>query len=370
MTRLFHIPSLILGALLVVAAPAQAELMTVETMGQAVETGLGKTVTRRRALEEALIEAAIKGGADINGYSAVSDGVLVSDRMVLRPASRILDYSILSEKNAGGVYRVRIRAIVGEMPAVQPCARRAQLDLTTFAPQITIDPRTPAWVAQLGPDLSQAIEDALALQPGVSVTRAARDAVPGRAAQVGYDMDYTALTRGISGGPKPTGGLTYRAKLNINMQGTDSLALSMNSYLIDGASQTTIARETQDKTVRLKGPLLGRSLNALLGPKRDKIVREMTDGIVPQISALISGYACRSLTGPLRLSGGALTLPFGSKDGLTRHHMAYSEGSDAPYVLFEIAKLSDHSVSLVPLDRKRSLQRLNGMQVRFMELGQ
>jgi hypothetical protein len=65
-----------------------------------------------------------------------------------------------------------------------------------------------------------------------------------------------------------------------------------------------------------------------------------------------------------------LTLPFGAKDGLTRNHLAYSEGQDRPYILFEIASLKDHSVVLTPIDRKRMKLSLAGTKVRFMEVSQ
>jgi hypothetical protein len=37
-------------------------------------------------------------------------------------------------------------------------------------------------------------------------------------------------------------------------------------------------------------------------------------------------------------------LPFGRKDGLTRHHLAYTQGTDTPYEILEIETLNDQSV--------------------------
>ena len=96
------------------ASTALAQNMTVEVTGQAAESGLGRATTRLRALEAALVEAAIMGGADVTGYSAASNGILVSDRLILRPASRILDYTILSETEVGGFYRVHAERGIDE----------------------------------------------------------------------------------------------------------------------------------------------------------------------------------------------------------------------------------------------------------------
>lgn len=181
--------------------PASAENLTVEVTGQAAESGLGRATTRLRALEAALIEAAIMGGADINGYSATSNGILVSDRLILRPALRILDYSILSEGESGGFYRVQLRAVVGDPPVaiVDSCARRSELHINTYPLRLKIDPMTPAWVETLGPALRDRIDAAIGARPSVSLTQSNNTgAMPGRSAQVGLDMDYAALTSGTT----------------------------------------------------------------------------------------------------------------------------------------------------------------------------
>ena len=98
------------------------------------------------------------------------------------------------------------------------------------------------------------------------------------------------------------------------------------------------------------------------------IVDKLLAEIDVHIEAMIDSYACRPLEGVLLLSGGRLTLPFGAKDGLTRHHLAYSEGNDTPYIIFEIDNLKDHSAVLRPIDRNRSARKLAGMRVRFMEM--
>ena len=55
-------------------------------------------ISRRRALEDALYLAALHGGAKINGYSAVSTDTSIQENLVIQPASKILDYTIISEE--------------------------------------------------------------------------------------------------------------------------------------------------------------------------------------------------------------------------------------------------------------------------------
>lgn len=371
--------SLVCGLLALLLAglappPAAARNLTVEVTGQAAESGLGQSTTRMRALEAALIEAAIKGGADITGYTAVSNGILVSDRMIVRPESRILDYSILSEERVNGFYRIRVRAIVGDPPTSNAgaCARRSQLDIVSFPPRLDIDLATPAWMATLGPEFRDRIDRDLRRQSGVSLQQSGDPAGPaGQPAQAGSDMDYTALTRGQKASTTVAAGkLAYQADLRLAMQGQRTLVLVLDSRLTDGQTQAERARSRFESKVRLNAGSPIRALNVLSAPDRTEIVDRLFEGLEAHIAGLVDTYACRTLEGNLVLAGNRLTLPFGAKDGLSRHHLAYSEGQDTPYILFEIETLNPHSVVLRPIDRNRPSGSLAGMRVRFMELSQ
>lgn len=350
-----------------------AKTLTVDVTGQAAESGLGRATTRLRALEAALIEAAIEGGADVNGYSATFNGILVSDRLILRPASRILDYSVLSEKEINGFYRVRVRAVVGDppVPLTDSCARRAQLDIVSYPPRQDIDLMTPAWVATLGPELRDRIDAAIRSRPGVNLVQSNDSGgLSGRSAQIGQDMDYAALTQGTTGQGAPLGRLAYHATVQLRMQGQRTLVLVLESRLIDTGSNSERAQSRFEHSTRLNAGLPIPALNILAARDRSEIAQALLAGVDAHIEALIDAYACRSLDGILALSGDQLTLPFGSKDGLSRHHLAYSEGQDTPYVLFEIETLTEHSAVLRPIDRNRPSRSLAGMRVRFMEVSQ
>ena len=73
----------------------------IETTGRAViEDDEMIDISRRRALEDALYLAALHGGAKINGSSAVSTDTSIQENLVIQPASKILDYTIISEARA------------------------------------------------------------------------------------------------------------------------------------------------------------------------------------------------------------------------------------------------------------------------------
>ena len=87
------------------------------------------------ALEDALYLAALQGGAQINGFSAVMTDTSIEDHFVIRPASRILDYTIINEVVDDVHYEVQIKAAVGALPK-NNCPNERNINLTIFSPKI------------------------------------------------------------------------------------------------------------------------------------------------------------------------------------------------------------------------------------------
>ena len=70
----------------------------VEATGRAVLVDGNIDVSRKRALEDALYLAALKGGADINGFSAITSNTVINDQSIVRATNRVIDFKILNEK--------------------------------------------------------------------------------------------------------------------------------------------------------------------------------------------------------------------------------------------------------------------------------
>ena len=114
----FSLVFFVLGAHSASAAPFQFT----ETTGRAVIIDdAAQQEARLLALEEALYLAALQGGARINGFSAITADTSLEDHFVVRPASRILDYTITNEVIDDQHYQVSIRAASVTCPAAHVC---------------------------------------------------------------------------------------------------------------------------------------------------------------------------------------------------------------------------------------------------------
>ena len=120
------------------AATHDSGMRFTETTGRAVIMDPAmEQEARMMALEDALYLAALEGGARIDGFSAVMTDSALEDHFVVRPASRILDYTITNEVIDDQHYQVTIRAAVGDLPQ-SSCPHRRDVNLTVFAPRITM----------------------------------------------------------------------------------------------------------------------------------------------------------------------------------------------------------------------------------------
>ena len=59
--------------------------------------------------------AAIKGGANINGFSSVNNDTSIEEHFTVSPSSKVLDYRILKSYNKDNIYIVEIEALVGNI---------------------------------------------------------------------------------------------------------------------------------------------------------------------------------------------------------------------------------------------------------------
>ena len=86
----------------------------VEATGRSILLPENIETSRKRALEDAIYIAALKGGADINGFSSISSNTVINDQSVVKPTNRVMDFKILSETQDKQYLTIKIRAVVGE----------------------------------------------------------------------------------------------------------------------------------------------------------------------------------------------------------------------------------------------------------------
>ena len=134
------------GFLFIISFEAAFPLEMVQTTGRAVIQSIEtKDEARMKALEEALYLAALKGGAKIDGFSAVETNSAISENFVIRPTNGIIDYTITHEEEIEEHYSVTVLAAVGEIETIG-CKIGSKINLTAYKPLLLVGANSPAWL--------------------------------------------------------------------------------------------------------------------------------------------------------------------------------------------------------------------------------
>ena len=119
----------------------------VEATGRSILLPENIETSRKRALEDAIYLAALKGGANVNGFSAISSNTVINDQSVIKPTNRVLDFKILSETQNKEYLTIKISAVVGSELSKKNCKIRP-INVNLFKGSITVDTNVPSELAR------------------------------------------------------------------------------------------------------------------------------------------------------------------------------------------------------------------------------
>ena len=330
---------------------------------------------RMMALEDALYLAALEGGARIDGFSAVMTDSSLEDHFVIRPASRILDYTITNEVIDDLHYQVSIRAAIGDLPK-GTCLHRRDVNLTVFAPKIT---HGKSVVAEAGPMASKVINalvEAIESHPGINARRATDTVLdPARLARTTDQFDYNALTTGLTRVQRgdfaliPEITLTGKRVRN-GLDRRDEMLVSIEMHLFAGETYAWVDHFglRQQITTKLRSPF--RTINVLGQPRRPVILDAMRAPVATLVDEMAAKLQCAPLTATMSIVDGKLSVPVGSYHGMRQNALAVANGTDTPWQIMRVTSVAPMSSVLTPLNEKRDINTLAGRTAEFMEVPQ
>ena len=370
--------SVISGMMLLVtcianASPSNSFQFTTATGRAAITSNVPAELARMRALQDALYLAALQGGANINGFSAVSTDTSVQDHFVVRPSSKIIDYTILSEEKSDSQIEVSIRAAVGNLPETK-CNRTRPLNMTLYRPDTYIDMNVPAWIEIYHSKLFNELTYMLDSDPLIKISNAMNVPLsPKKLKTIDEKFDYASVlspqirvrpgdfaiipTLYVSAENRTTRFLTSR-----------QIEIKLGLKVFSGANYDLI-REFKRSTLFENDTIaLFQNLADLDKPTREDLIEVMTGLIEPLTSEMITTLGCQSLNDTLYLDAQRLTAQLGSNQGVTPNMLAITSGKHSPWTVLRVVSVSSNSSILEPLDKARELSELDGKVVEFMEL--
>ena len=355
------------------ATPSSPFQFTTATGIAAITTSVPAELARIRALEDALYLAALQGGANINGFSAVSTDTSVQDHFVVRPSSKILDYTILSEKKSATQVEVKIRAAVGNLPQ-KKCNLSCPLNITLYRPDTYINMNVPAWIEIYHTKLFNEILFKLESNPLISAKNAMNVALsPEKLKTVDERFDYASLlspqirvktgdyaiipTLYLSAGDKPTQFVTSR-----------QVEIRLGLKVFNGGSYDLVGEYEKSALFENDRIALFQNLADLDKPSREDLIEFMKALVEPLTAEMITTLGCQALNETLYLDTQRLTVQIGSNQGVKPNMLAITSGKHTPWTVLRVVSVSANAAIVEPLDKARILSELDGKTVEFMEL--
>lgn len=355
---------LFLPLLVVVAAlPAGAEerAIWVRVTGIAAVNGRDDDDSaRRRALADALLTAALTGGAELRGYTALDKGIVTADLAILRPRGRILQHQILGADRDGGFWKVRIRARVGDATPLD-CATTRRMIVTAYAPAFSLDPSAPAWAAAFAESLAGRLVDRLDRHPATDLERVTNRVRPVGQAAVPAGFDYTSLTQGVI--DQRGGDTAFEVAIDLRASG-QTVSMRTELRITEGTGRVTRQVIANDTTV----PRL-HSFSQLAGRPRAVAEADLGRGVDAALDTLLHDQTCRPPEARLDVAGSTITAPVGTRHGLRPGALAVIMDADQGFGFLDIVALGRDSVTLIPLDRVDRPDGLRGVRVEFLDAG-
>ena len=368
--------NVVLLGVLLSYAPNIVTAEMVRVTGRAALQSGNDTVARRYALEDALYQASLAGGAAVDGFTVVDKGILTGDTILLRPSSKILDFQILREAKLKSHFEVTIDAYVGEQPELG-CSARPDIILTAVRPQIYASMKTPLWMTSA---LERAHSKTLAVlskaakikivESDVNLNQASVQ----RNAVVSANFDYQALLTGgarkAQSKPETLSKNARALQLKWTADGasmrTGKVAVTLEAKIVDPAAPSRGRDIRLGHTLMLSPGTPWRALNIIAQKDQESaaaaLSKEMGAGLVP----LLEELACAPLVGRLKSVGKKqYRVQLGTRDGLTRQSLAFAEGGGQAWTVFRIVELAQSSAVIAPMNASRSGTKLSGSQVRF-----
>ena len=348
----------------------------VEATGRAILIVDDIQTSRKRALEDALYLAALKGGADISGFSAITFNTVINDQSIVTATNRVIDFKIIKEEQDKDFLSIKISAIVGGKMSNKNCKARP-VNLTLFRGSFYTQTNIPSKLSRKMSLWYNNIYEIISQLPNVkSVNYKKKSLDDVIKSNINPSYDYNALTNGLPS--IYAGNYSIVPKLSLitdNQNKTNSkylLTVSLNIY--KGNSFQLLPVKTYNLPIQYKlksNFQFIRNISTLNIEEIDKNVNKHLNFVA---NSFLKELSCNPLEGKLIFTKGELRVDIGQKQGLKDKQIGIVKGLNIKNsmlsnssVILHTNKIYENYSILSPLNDKIKLSKLNNLVVEFAE---
>ncbi len=348
----------------------------VEASGRAILIAGDIETSRKRALEDALYIAALRGGADIDGFSAIASNTVINDQSIVKATNSVLDFKILSEKQSKEFLTIKISAVVGRKSSKKKCKNRP-INITLFKGSFNVESNIPSKLARYTPIWYGKIYDIISKLPNVKViNHKKKSLVEIVKSKANPSFDYNSLTNGLpiiqSGDYSlvPELFLTENNKQN----SFSNYLLRVSFKIFKGPEIKPITTKTYDLLIEYQYKSNFQFINNISTSDIQLVDQNANQHMFLAATKFLQDLNCRPLSAKLIAKEGVLTVDLGRKQGLRQKQIGLVKGINIQNsmlnnssVIVHANKIYDNYSILLPLNDNVKLTNLDNMIVEFVE---
>ena len=353
-----------------------ANFKQVESTGRAVLIAGDIETSRKRALEDALYIAALKGGADINGFSAITSNTVINDQSIVKATNKVLDFKILSEKQNKEFINIKISAVVGRKLSKKKCKNRP-INITLFRGSYNIESSVPSKLARYTPMWYGQIYDVISNLPNVKATNHKNKSLEKIIkSKLNSSFNYNALTNGLPIIQAGDYSLVPELLLteNNSQNSFSNYLLRVSFKIFKGPEIKLMTTETYDLPIEYQYKSKFQFINNISTSDIQLVDQNVHHHMLLAASKFLQDLHCRPLEGKLSVNEGNLVVDLGKNQGLKQKQIGLVKGINIQNsmlnnssVIVHTNKIYDNYSILLPLNDNVKLSNLDNMIVEFVE---
>ena len=361
----------------VFAAQNDSNFRKVEATGRAILIDGKIDVSRKRALEDALYIAALKGGANVNGFSAIGSNTVINDQAIVSAANRVLDFKIIKETQEKEFLSIKIAAIVGGNLSSKNCKVRP-INISLFQGTFNVGSDVPSNLSRkmsLWFNQSYEIISKISNVNVIDYRNKLIDTVI--KSNINPSFDYNALTNGVpfiqSGDYSLVPNLTL-TKNNFEENNFSNYLFQISFKIYKGSDFKLLPVKTYNFPIKYNLNSKFKFLKNISTLNINSVDEMIKKHLVKVTKSIFQDLHCRPLEGKLSLINGELKVDIGSNQGLKGKQIGIVRGLKIKNsmlsnssVILHAEFIGKNKSKLLPLNDNIKLETLDNLIVEFVE---
>ncbi len=369
-----------------------SKLKKIISKGQVYVNDISNAEAKRRALEDALYYAAIKGGAKVDGYSSIKNDTSIEEHFTVRPRSKILDYRILKSYIKDDIYIVEIEAIVGNIfKNSTVCKRDKPITIKEFKGSNSLITNISPKYDRVGKDIINLIGNNLKNFENVNYYNHKKDFYNFNKTNFDLSYDYKTLVNGaqdvrygdyiyipkVKLSKSKVYPLTYlvRDKKLPNVENpsyffdSDVLKVDISLDIVNGISNEKVKTINDKYLIPLNIDSNFEYIEIFTKNDHEYINSEVQNIALDVANMMRKELICQPLTANINFVNNKLIVPLGSRNGVRENQLAVLENfsSNTDWTILSVSSLTENSATLIPLNSNVKINQLSGKKTRFLE---